>query len=186
MTADPIRSQPQWDHRGHRDSPSHSSTSPPLLLPGPHSTLRRLPLPLGPPFSGLSRHICSLQLQPNPPDTPISPSTHQIGGLRQLQGHKKLLKFWLSSFQGSPNPTACITQGGGDRRDRGHPSRGAREGPGSGQLGRGHASKELRKARPAPLLTREPAACRGEVPGRPAARWQQAALSGFGGGQSQE
>ena len=43
--------------------------------------------------------------------------------------------------------------------DRGHPSRGAREGPGAGQLGQGHESEELRKDHPATLLTRKPAVC---------------------------
>ena len=40
------------------------------------------------------------------------------------------LKIWLSSFQHSPNPAACLSQGSGDRTERGH----REEGQGRGQV----------------------------------------------------
>lgn len=69
-----------------------------------------------------------------------------------------LLKFWLTSSQHSPNSAACVSQGGRDRKDRGHPSRGAWEGPGGRRLSQGHI-RGAEEGPPRTLITRKPAAC---------------------------
>lgn len=38
------------------------------------------------------------------------------------------LKIWLSSFQHSSNSTTCLSQGSGDRTERGHGEKGCRRG----------------------------------------------------------
>lgn len=77
------------------------------------------------PLSGLSRHICCLQLQlPCPRHTHLSqplwvrrpPAAKDRSGARQ----ETALQVWLSSFQQSPNSTACLNQGRQEIHTEGH------------------------------------------------------------------
>lgn len=110
------------------------------------------------PLSGLSRHICSLQLQLRHlrhAHLSQHPWVRRPGAATGSSGARQetALQIWLSSFQQSPNSTACLNQG------RGYPCRGTWQELGGRQLGQGHESDEPRKAHPATLLTRKPAAC---------------------------
>lgn len=77
------------------------------------------------PLSGLSRHICSLQLQLHHlRHTHLSqhPWVRRPGAATGSSGARQetALQIWLSSFQQSPNSTACLNQGREDIHVEGH------------------------------------------------------------------
>lgn len=134
------------------------------------------------PLSGLSRHICSLQLQlPHLGHTQLSPhpwvrrprAAKGSSGARQ----ETALQIWLSSFQQSPNSTACLNQG----RENIHV-----EGRGrswvAGSLVKGMNPRSQGRPTLQPCSRENLQLVGQEVTWRLSAPWEQAASSSSGGG----
>lgn len=86
--------------------------------------LASFPITLNP-LSGLSRHICSLQLQlPHLRHSYLSQRpwvrTPGVAKGSSRARQETALKFWLSSFQQRPNATARLNQGREDIPVEGH------------------------------------------------------------------
>lgn len=127
----------------------------------------RHPSPMGP-----SRHICSLQPRPtlSALPRPPAPMAWEVSGSSRAR-ETLLFKFWLRSFQHSPDSTACVGPGSrGMERGAGGPS-GGHVGPGVNPRSWGGPCSPAHRTPQLPDET-SPEAC---------SPWEQAALSALGG-----